>query len=131
MKLVFKLLMATLCLTQSPRAFAQSIYAIDKHSPIIIKYDADLNLVGKETTLAPKKLVVTALVDESGTLTEQDVYSRRLDFTPPENAPKEQSRSAAVWLYFGVKNEQSEGVELIDDFRFMWNIHSNIKCKKF
>ena len=95
MKLVFKILLAALCFTQPPSAWAQSIYEIDKHSPIIIKYDADLNLANKKITPAPKKLVVTALVDESGTLTEQDVYSRRLDFTPPENAPKEQSRS--VW----------------------------------
>ena len=94
MKLVFKLLMATLCLTQPPCAFAQSIYAIDMHSPIIIRYDADLNLAGKETTPAPKKLVVTALVDESGTLTEQDVYSRRLDFMPHHRLPIERKAEA-------------------------------------
>lgn len=131
MKLVIKLLLATLYVTPPPTALSQSIYTIDEHSPIVIKYDADLNLAGKKTTPAPKKLVVTALVDESGTLTEQDVYSRRLDFTPPDSTPKEQSKSAVVWLYFGVKNAQSESVELIDDFRFKWNIYSNIKCNNF
>jgi hypothetical protein len=54
MKTVFKFLLATLCFTQSLTALAQSIYAIDKHSPIIIKYDADLNLASKKTTPVPK-----------------------------------------------------------------------------
>jgi class 3 adenylate cyclase len=131
MKFVFKLLLATLYFAQPSTALAQSIYAIDERSPIIIKYDADSNLAGKKTMPAPNKIVVTALVDESGALSEQDVYSRRHDFTLPENTPKEQSKSAVVWLYFGIKNEQSEGVELIDDFRFKWNIYSNIKCNNF